>query len=221
MKKLILISLVIFFAICSRSWAQECPGSDTSKWNNCIGTKVWASGSSYTGEWNEGRRNGQGTHTHYNGDIDEGIWKDNKCIDCKLYRRSGVIIKKSKDLSIPIKEFKPKTLKKPNAEQIEAMENYNSPQAIRKREIELQQKELQYKKKQELIKRNREKHNPEVKRNRELEEHNKKLVKQKREQEMLIKKEKQTFENAKLECEAIGYKKGTEKFGECVLDLTE
>ena len=34
-------------------------------------------------------------------------------------------------------------------------------------------------------------------------------------------KEKQTFENAKLECEAIGYKKGTEKFGECVLDLTE
>ena len=34
-------------------------------------------------------------------------------------------------------------------------------------------------------------------------------------------KEKQLFENAKLECEAIGYKKGTEKFGECVLDLTE
>ena len=32
---------------------------------------------------------------------------------------------------------------------------------------------------------------------------------------------KQTFENAKAECEAIGYKKGTEKFGECVLDLTE
>ena len=31
----------------------------------------------------------------------------------------------------------------------------------------------------------------------------------------------QTFENAKLECEAIGYKKGTEKFGECVLDLPE
>ena len=34
-------------------------------------------------------------------------------------------------------------------------------------------------------------------------------------------KEKETFENAKAECEAIGYKKGTEKFGECVLDLTE
>ena len=34
-------------------------------------------------------------------------------------------------------------------------------------------------------------------------------------------KENQTFENAKAECEAIGYKKGTEKFGECVLDLTE
>ena len=34
-------------------------------------------------------------------------------------------------------------------------------------------------------------------------------------------KEKQIFDNAKVECEAIGYKKGTDKFGECVLDLTE
>ena len=29
------------------------------------------------------------------------------------------------------------------------------------------------------------------------------------------------LKNAKLECEEIGFKKGTEAFGECVLDLTE
>ena len=56
MNKLILISLIIFFAICSRSWAEEnCSGSDTSKWDNCIGTKTWPSGSSYTGEWSKGK----------------------------------------------------------------------------------------------------------------------------------------------------------------------
>ena len=29
------------------------------------------------------------------------------------------------------------------------------------------------------------------------------------------------FKNAKAECEEIGYKEGTEKFGQCVLDLAE
>jgi len=48
------------------------------------------------------------------------------------------------------------------------------------------------------------------------EERRKEIIEEKR-----IAKEKEIFENAKLECEAIGYKKGTEKFGECVLDLTE
>jgi len=53
------------------------------------------------------------------------------------------------------------------------------------------------------------------------------LAKEKYEEE--LKKRSQTeleanktkYENAKIECEAIGYKKGTDKFGECVLDLTE
>jgi len=42
-----------------------------------------------------------------------------------------------------------------------------------------------------------------------------------KEAKLIIKKEKEIFENAKVECEEIGFKKGTEKFGECVLDLTE
>ena len=36
-----------------------------------------------------------------------------------------------------------------------------------------------------------------------------------------VKSNKTNFDNAKKECEEIGFKKGTEKFGECVLDLTE
>jgi len=118
-------------------------------------------------------------------------------------------------------EFKPRILIKPSAKQIEAMENYNSPQEIRKREIEREQRKLQYKRYLKSVKESRDKYNPEVKRNREMEENNRKLVKQKRELERQRAEDKQTFENAKVECEAIGYKKGTEKFGECVLDLTE
>ena len=34
-------------------------------------------------------------------------------------------------------------------------------------------------------------------------------------------KNKNNLNNAKLECEEIGFKKGTEAFGECILDLTE
>ena len=67
-----------------------------------------------------------------------------------------------------------------------------------------------YERKKELIKQEQEKNNPEYIRKKKLEE--KRIAEQNKQQ---------LFENAKIECEAIGYKKGTEKFGECVLDLTE
>ena len=41
----------------------------------------------------------------------------------------------------------------------------------------------------------------------------------KREKDEMIKRE-ESFKKAKIECEEIGFKKGTEKFGQCVLDLT-
>ena len=37
----------------------------------------------------------------------------------------------------------------------------------------------------------------------------------------VTKSNKTNFDSAKKQCEEIGFKKGTEKFGECVLDLTE
>ena len=49
------------------------------------------------------------------------------------------------------------------------------------------------------------------------------IAEENRKKEIIIKKDKkeEKYNNAKAECEAIGYKKGTEKFGECVLNLTE
>ena len=79
------------------------------------------------------------------------------------------------------------------------------------------EKEEEYRKKTEELNKDRER----KKREAVIIAREKRIAKEKREQEILIKKERETFENAKAECEAIGYKKGTEKFGECVLDLTE
>ena len=71
--KILLISLVIFFTICSRSWAlPECEGSpkninnikDLSSWNECIGSYIHSTENfkkKFTGEWKDGKTNGQGT----------------------------------------------------------------------------------------------------------------------------------------------------------------
>tara|TARA_R110002020_G_scaffold398733_4_gene608663 strand:- start:1892 stop:2395 length:504 start_codon:yes stop_codon:yes gene_type:complete len=54
----------------------------------------------------------------------------------------------------------------------------------------------------------------------EIEKQERKKAEQEKEKE-IIKKREDFYNNAKLECEEIGFKKGTEAFGECVLDLTE
>ena len=47
-------------------------------------------------------------------------------------------------------------------------------------------------------------------------------IEREKEVEQISKESRQNnLNNAKLECEEIGFKKGTEAFGECVLDLTE
>ena len=173
MNKLIIISLVIFFAICSKSWADD-------RFNTL--NKLCY------------------------------LWYD-VTTNRKTIWTQEFIAKKLTELNYSYNDCKSDEQynlykKKIRSEQIDQnLENNKRNEA--------------YKKEQELIKRNREKHNPEAKRKREIEERNRKIAKEKREQEIITKKEKQLFENAKAECEAIGYKKGTEKFGECVLDLTE
>jgi len=89
MNKIILISIVIFFAICSRSWAlPECEGSPATwegseklpSWNNCKGIFVYGSGNTYKGEWNKDMKHGKGTYTLKDGGILQGIWQNDKFI---------------------------------------------------------------------------------------------------------------------------------------------
>ena len=84
MKKLILISLVILFTICSRSWAlPECEGSPAYaklqvQWNNCVGTFQWKNGHKYIGEFKNSKLNGKGTFHFKSGQKYIGEFKDHK-----------------------------------------------------------------------------------------------------------------------------------------------
>jgi hypothetical protein len=54
-----------------------CPSdSPEQSWNNCQGTKIFASGGKYVGEFRDGKLNGQGTHTYTNGAKYVGEFRD-------------------------------------------------------------------------------------------------------------------------------------------------
>tara|TARA_R110002020_G_scaffold332627_1_gene548044 strand:+ start:38 stop:1837 length:1800 start_codon:yes stop_codon:yes gene_type:complete len=105
MKKLIIISLVIFFAICSKSWAEDlpnCPGSpaewgkELPKWDNCMGKRYYKKAQNrrlsaeYFGEWKNDRYHGFGIYTYYNGDRYIGNFKNgNRHGEGKLQRIDG------------------------------------------------------------------------------------------------------------------------------------
>ena len=83
-----LAPLVVFLAVVlAGSWASAegsdlppCKGSDYSKWHNCFGTYTFANGNKYVGEFRDGKYNGQGTFTHFDGRIDKGIWENNELV---------------------------------------------------------------------------------------------------------------------------------------------
>ena len=263
MKKLLLISLVIFFVICSRSWAlPECEGSPQTEgsinWNNCIGTYNFANGAQYVGEFKDGKynvqgtyihadgakyvgefkdnkRHGQGTDTYANGDKYVGEFKDDKYNGFGTFTFStGISIKyegffkdgkrhgqatenyKNGDKFIGKFSFGSKegwgTYYKNNGDKFHGIYKYS----VRNGKGELTYKDGRvirgvWKNDKLLLSSDTYSNGTQ----------SDAYISKKNEAELIIKKEKQTFENAKLECEAIGYKKGTEKFGECVLDLTE
>ena len=148
MKKLILISLVIVFSICSKSWAGECEESPAN----------WI----------------------VVGEDPSATW--NSCTDT-------LKLQKNKNTAKTQKQTKEKYLNKKKADE----------ERLRKLKTITLEDEERLRKKREAVR----------------------VARDKNKYEAIIKDEQKLFENAKLECEAIGYKKGTEKFGECVLDLTE
>ena len=76
--RFLLLSLFGWGSVFAQSTLPGCRGVDISRWSNCVGTKTFASGHKYVGEWKDGKQNGQGTLTTANGDKYVGEWKDDK-----------------------------------------------------------------------------------------------------------------------------------------------
>ena len=74
--RLLLLCLVGWGSVFAQSNLPGCRGVDISRWSNCVGTKTFASGHKYVGEWKDGKQNGQGTLTTANGDKYVGEFKD-------------------------------------------------------------------------------------------------------------------------------------------------
>jgi hypothetical protein len=74
------VFLISFFSIhlaIAQSILPPCPGdSPETSWDNCQGSKTFASGGKYFGEFREGKLNGRGTHTYTNGSKYVGEFKD-------------------------------------------------------------------------------------------------------------------------------------------------
>ena len=78
MKKLLLIALILYAGNAMASSLPNCSSDFMSNWNNCIGASNLANGNKYVGEWRDGNRTGQGTHTWANGNKYVGEYRNGK-----------------------------------------------------------------------------------------------------------------------------------------------
>ena len=73
----ILCFLIPFLYLSSANALPQCSGRYNQKtWTDCVGTRAYANGDKYVGEWEGGKRNGRGTYIKVNGDKYVGEWKD-------------------------------------------------------------------------------------------------------------------------------------------------
>ena len=83
------LTLSLFLFICltlgvSKVWAlPDRTGSDTTLWNDCVGTNYTEFTGKYVGEFKDSKKNGQGTFIFASGRVKEGIWKDDKFMYAK------------------------------------------------------------------------------------------------------------------------------------------
>ena len=83
MRKLLLIFFVLLLSKISLAESSECNKEiDPKQWTNCIGTKTFANGHKYVGEYKDNKMHGQGTYTwtlgEFAGDKYVGEFKDDK-----------------------------------------------------------------------------------------------------------------------------------------------
>ena len=77
-KKILLIIFINLFNYDISIALPNCENPEHNNWNDCSGTFTSSSGSVYSGEWKDGKYNGQGTITFGHGDKYTGEWKDGK-----------------------------------------------------------------------------------------------------------------------------------------------
>jgi len=78
--KLLTICLLL---LTSQVFAEECKGTDVSKWDNCHGIFSFSNGDKYVGAYKNGKQHGHGTFTYHPvinriGNEYVGEWKDGK-----------------------------------------------------------------------------------------------------------------------------------------------
>lgn len=84
MKKLFLYALTFVMLnnmVSAESTLPACEGKDAKKWTNCFGTfrgVLDGAGGKYVGEWKDGKLDGQGTFTFFNGEKYVGGWKSDR-----------------------------------------------------------------------------------------------------------------------------------------------
>ena len=77
-QKTVYILLVFTFCASFASAHSPCPPGEYSSYDDCFGKYQWDSGDIYVGDWENGKRTGQGTYTTSKGTRYVGTFKDNK-----------------------------------------------------------------------------------------------------------------------------------------------
>jgi hypothetical protein len=78
MKKIFLIAIILFFnhSVFAKSILPTCKGTDIKKYNNCFGEQTLINGDKYEGEYKNGLPHGNGTYTLANGSKYVGEFKN-------------------------------------------------------------------------------------------------------------------------------------------------
>ena len=108
--KICLVIIALFGGVAAASDLPDCPTSAEIRWHNCFGTFTWSNGNKYVGEYKDSKRTGQGTYTHADGTVEEGIWKDDEFLgtaaELEIAEKKRIAKEKQEELARQEKKHK-------------------------------------------------------------------------------------------------------------------